>query len=250
MSSERRWKIYTLNDPRTGEVRYVGMTHRAARLYEHVYRPKRERTHVACWIKSLSDAGLRPSMVVLEEGVGPSWAERERYWISEMRRLSVRLTNLTDGGEGTLGWSPSEEFRRACGVRSKRVHTGLKRSPEARARMSAAQKRLAEERKASGVRVRIPPKSEETLRRMSEAQKGKKLSAETRQKIGAATRNATPELRAKWAESARNRPAEWRAWFAQNQKGKPKSAETRAKMSAARKAYWDQKKGVVAKSQG
>lgn len=246
----RGWKVYALRDPRTSEVRYVGMTHRRERLNEHVYRPKRERTHVACWIKSLSAEGLRPEMVTLEEGIGASWAECEQYWIAVLRTLGARLTNHTDGGEGTLGWSPGAEWRRAAGERAKRIHTGKTRDAAARARMSAAQRRAVQERSALGIRVVRPPRSVETLHRMSEAQKGKTLSAETRRKIGEATSKASPELRARWAEAVRSRPAEWRAWFAQNQKGKPKSPETRAKMSAAAKARWAAKKGAVVKSQG
>lgn len=216
-------------------MRYVGVTHGRTRLNEHVFSVKRKRTHVAMWVKSLLQIGLKPLLEPIEQGQGSDWAEREKFWIAEYRQQGARLTNHTLGGEGALGWSPDEGWRRNRAEITRRVHTGMKRSPEARARMSEAQKRYHEGVRSLGVKITRPPKSIETLERMAAAQRGKKVSEETRAKLSEAHRNPSTEVREKLAEAARNRPPEWKAWFAQNQKGKPKSAEHRAKIAAAKK---------------
>lgn len=230
----RPWSIYALSDPRTGEVRYIGATHRWARLSEHLYSAKRCRTHKACWINGLVRLGLRPEMTVVEQGLGDSWAARERYWIDRYRRLGAPLTNHTLGGEGTLGWSPDDQWREAVGTRTKKVHTGRKRSPETRKRMSEAQLRRSATLRADGVVIKQAPRSPATLERMSKAQMGKKASAETRLRLSASARlRATPARKEQWAEAVRNRPQPWKTWFAQNQRGIPKTAEHKAKISAS-----------------
>ena len=51
--------IYSLSDPVTGKIRYVGKTTNAAsRLRSH--RNDRQHTHKGCWVRSLRAAGLWP----------------------------------------------------------------------------------------------------------------------------------------------------------------------------------------------
>lgn len=109
----RPWEIYTLSDPRTNLVRYVGMTFRAkARLREHVSRAKRGgKTHRDNWIRSLIAQGLRPTYQIVEHGSGHGWKEAEQKWIAYYRSLTD-LVNLTDGGEGAPGYVPTPELRR------------------------------------------------------------------------------------------------------------------------------------------
>lgn len=64
------------------------------------------------------------------------------------------------------------------------------------------------------------PKSEETRRKMSEAGKGKVLSEEHKRKLSEAHKNPSEEIRRKMSEA---------------RKGKPRSEETRRKMSEAMK---------------
>ena len=53
--------IYSLSDPRTGEIRYVGKTvNLKRRLYGHLYDD--EKTHKSAWIKSLKRLGLKPQL--------------------------------------------------------------------------------------------------------------------------------------------------------------------------------------------
>ena len=110
----------------------------------------------------------------------------------------------------------SEALRRRppnpeAAAKSSATRTGKKRTPEQKARMSEAQKRRG-------------PRSEETLRKMSEASRGRKRSAEAIAKTAEANRG-------------RKRSDEYKERMRQQQTGREVSPETRAKMSAARKGY-------------
>ena len=94
--------IYSLHDPRTGELRYVGKTKKLrARISEHLSRARKgQRTHLSAWLRSLVTVGLMPEMRVIEETSEQLWQARERFWINHFRQSGVRLTNGTEGGEG------------------------------------------------------------------------------------------------------------------------------------------------------
>ena len=108
-------KIYCLIDPRDNSVRYIGWTHRALdyRLKEHIYESKGNRNKKNChrynWIRKLLAENMFPIISLVEETVYSKRVEREKYWIKYYGRET--LVNSTDGGEGTLGWSPSKEQR-------------------------------------------------------------------------------------------------------------------------------------------
>lgn len=96
-------------DPRSLEVRYVGITKAtlARRLRGHMNKAAGgESTHRSAWIRTLLAVGLRPAMVVLEDSVDSA---REAYWIAFYRAGGADLTNATAGGEGLP--NPSEEVR-------------------------------------------------------------------------------------------------------------------------------------------
>ena len=107
------YSIYELVDPRSNEVRYVGLTkfNLSKRLKEHVDKSKCKKRllHVNYWINSVLDNGLFPEIRLIEKTDDNL---RECYWISEYRSRGYKLTNLTDGGEfGVRGfhWTPSED---------------------------------------------------------------------------------------------------------------------------------------------
>lgn len=129
--------IYTLSDPGSGEVRYVGKTvvRPRKRLAQHVADAKaKARTRVHRWINSL---GQWPTMTILAVVESHLCAEIEIKAIAQFRARGFNLTNLTDGGEGTLGLKLSEEHREALRQSGKR--RGAPRlSAESRARVTAA----------------------------------------------------------------------------------------------------------------
>jgi hypothetical protein len=65
--------------------------------------------------------GLEPQIEAIESGAGNDWAEAERRWIKFYRNAGARLSNTTDGGEGTPDyWSAfTREQRRAVVARRK-----------------------------------------------------------------------------------------------------------------------------------
>lgn len=155
MENQQPWYIYVLKDPRSGSVRYVGWSYDIKkRMSAHISSCHRLQTHNARWIKQLLAIGQMPMIETVEFGTG-DWREAERRWIAHYRNSGINLTNMTDGGEGTLGWHPDEDTRRKMSVRQ----TGRKQTPESTAKTRAA--------------LLGRKQSPEHARKLSEARKGR-----------------------------------------------------------------------------
>ena len=130
--------IYTLSDPRTGIVRYVGKSDNPAkRLKSHLRESRVEKNcHRHDWINALQSVELTPILSIIEECPREAWAEREIHWIAFYRALGNDLTNNAAGGIGTTGCIPSEETRRKLSI----LHKGRVDSPETRKKRSDALK--------------------------------------------------------------------------------------------------------------
>lgn len=92
--------VYVLEDPRDGEIRYVGVTENPKARYGHHCRLSEnigKRAHRARWICSLLELGLKPEMVLLERA--DDWDEAERRWIRNLRAIGCHLVNGNDGGK-------------------------------------------------------------------------------------------------------------------------------------------------------
>jgi len=190
----RHYAIYALFDPLDPDaIRYIGYAHNVKkRLNRHLLRAVRslDPTHKERWICKLIDEERLPSFRILEfldccRG-DKLLAEREQYWIRHARENNHDLTNATDGGEG---WSnPSEETRR-------RISAALKDKPKTaahraavvaarRARNNYAHTQTTRDKLAAAQRGKTL--SEETKRKMSAVQKGRKhgpMPLEQRQKL-------------------------------------------------------------------
>lgn len=164
-------EIYGLSDPSTGQLRYVGKTGRslALRLQKHLNPSHLEGcTHKNSWIKSVLSLGQKPiihSIQVLDTSEDLNNAEI--YWIKFFRDQGCRLTNGTDGGDGSqVGRTFSFETREkiAAAMRGRRSpHSaatkakisastkGRKKSPETVANMAAAQFRFNERKRQSSL---------------------------------------------------------------------------------------------------
>jgi group I intron endonuclease len=92
--------IYTISDPRTKEVVYVGKTKDfSERVRKH--RTENNGTKKSKWMKGLRIKGLEPVFEIIEECSDSTWEARERYWISFYRSLiGPNLLNQLEGGEG------------------------------------------------------------------------------------------------------------------------------------------------------
>ena len=71
-------KIYSLNDPDTLEIKYIGKTVQKLekRLSGHITKAKYNRTtHCSCWIYKLLLKGKRPKIQLIEECLENIWIE-------------------------------------------------------------------------------------------------------------------------------------------------------------------------------
>ena len=93
--------IYSLSDPKTGEIRYIGKTynHLRKRLYAHINECKGDnKSHKISWIKSLLSNNEIP--VISEIDIVPTneWEFWEKYWIEQFKQWGFNLTNISKGG--------------------------------------------------------------------------------------------------------------------------------------------------------
>ncbi len=104
--------IYTLSDPISGQVRYVGKSSRInKRLEEHIYESYQKKTHKNNWINSLISKNLYPSIDTIDEVPISKWEFWEIYWICQFKAWGFNLVNSTNGGEGNNNQFFSKETR-------------------------------------------------------------------------------------------------------------------------------------------
>ena len=103
--------IYALLDPRDLQVRYIGKSVEPRRRMQFHYRGE-TRGYCRNWERQLIRLGLKPIPLPLEIVEDFWWAaEREKVWIERAKTAGYKLVNVTEGGEGTLGFSPSGATR-------------------------------------------------------------------------------------------------------------------------------------------
>ncbi|WP_180541557.1 GIY-YIG nuclease family protein [Nevskia soli] len=162
------WVIYTLKNPRTHDVRYVGWTSKTVeqRLKWHIQESLlKARTHKQRWILSLLAIGLKPVIEVIESGAGKKWEKAERRWISHFRANGARLVNGTDGGDGLPNWGTPEERS------AKQKRTEANKTPEQRSAIAkkAASAQTPEQRSASRKKSHSGSTPQERRARISSA---------------------------------------------------------------------------------
>lgn len=122
--------IYILIDPVTDCVRYVGKANNVHKRY-FAHLKDRRTHHRSCWIKGLSNKGLKPIVEVVDTVSKNEWQFWEKYYISLFKSWGFDLTNVSEGGEGS---EHTEETRKRMSDRKKgkpilHLNTG-KRSAE------------------------------------------------------------------------------------------------------------------------
>lgn len=106
--------IYTLSDPLTGEVKYVGKTNSPRRRLRDYAMPsliKRQKSKSIAWVRSLLKRGLSVRMDIIDETEG-DWKWLEKYWISQFKCWGFSLLNHCEGGEGMTGYTWKGDTRR------------------------------------------------------------------------------------------------------------------------------------------
>lgn len=95
--------IYTLSDPISNEIKYIGKTKDLKdRLKRHMspYNLKETWTSKNKWLKYLKNNKLKPIIELLDVGNKDNINDLEIYWISQFKTWGFKLKNETDGGDG------------------------------------------------------------------------------------------------------------------------------------------------------
>lgn len=92
--------IYALNDPETGECRYVGKADDPQERFRSHLKQRNQRCPRTDWLAALKKRGLRPVLEILDEVPKSEWAFWERKYIFVSRAIGMELLNVTDGGDG------------------------------------------------------------------------------------------------------------------------------------------------------
>jgi hypothetical protein len=183
LKPDRQWFVYTLSDPRDGAIRYVGWTvDIERRLHLHIWHSTRRyerHRYKAKWIRSLTSKGLAPLISTVESGYGDDWKEAEPRWIAKLKADGYKLTNLTDGGEGTPGIIVKESTRKLISANGK--GKGLWRKGVEAAALANKGRKLSPEQVAKVVAANTGKKrSPEFCAMITERNRGRKASPETR----------------------------------------------------------------------
>lgn len=110
MRQEGMVAIYSLYDPITNRIRYIGKAVDPVRRYsQHCKEKPRKSTHKSNWISGLLSKNQLPLLHVLQWVPEADWKWKEMWWIDYYRHIGEPLTNLTDGGEGTTGHKHTPE---------------------------------------------------------------------------------------------------------------------------------------------
>jgi len=163
--------IYSLADPITNEIKYIGRTYNAkSRYLQHIKEAKlsiNNSSDKVNWISNLLHKGMKPVMELVDIVDDKDWEFWEKYWISQFRTWGFNLTNTHPGG---LFGIISEKCRENL---KKSVNRGQKKG----FRHNEETKRIIKQNRAKQVIT------EEHKRRISESMKGKKWSKERKIKF-------------------------------------------------------------------
>lgn len=205
--SEKPFYVYEHWRPDTGACFYVGKGTR-----RRAWNLRERNPHHTSIISKLTALGYSVDVRVIARDL----TEQEAFDL-ERQRIALYsrkvLCNMTDGGDGSSGWVPSEEYRRAMSVRYKGRILSLKH----RTVISIGRKGL-----------KFSPAH---IANMARVQKGKTLSAEHRAKMSAAH---------KGVKKARTAVEKQRQAII----GSKHTPEALAKMSAVRREWWRRKRAA------
>lgn len=270
------YAVYSLCEPGTGEVRYVGYSKDVRRRFRSHCKQAGD-DHKSRWVQKLRREGLLPHLVIKCFVQDSTEAKRvEIALIAAYRSRAFPLTNGTAGGDGLS--NPSAAVReklskvarkRSAAARARFTHRGHPHSKETREKLRIAAtnpSRATRDRMSASAKAR-PPASAETRAKIGAAHKGRPHpphSAETRAKIGAASKGRiqSPETIAKRAAALRDPSAitraklsdamkrrwtdpKYRAKINGSKKGRRHTVEAREKMRAAALADWARRKAIL-----
>jgi len=103
--------IYSLIDPRTNEIRYIGKTidPERRRRDHYKYAVRNPQVPKDLWYRSMLDKGVEPIFHIVMKIPDDRWQRLERQVIAKYREMGYRLLNMTDGGDGSQGYRWTDE---------------------------------------------------------------------------------------------------------------------------------------------
>ena len=225
--------IYALVDPVSNECRYVGKSINIEDRFKN-HCQARTKTYVNNWIKSIRP--FTPNLIELEQ-VHEECSQAEQFWISYMKYIGCRLTNLTKGGEGIPGLKRTFSKEHCERISKARLGKILSEEHKSKIRAGNLGKTVKEEvKKYLSELFKDKPLSEEHKLKLSIAHKG--------QQSGMKNKTHSDESRLKMSNSHKGKPAlnkgviysdEIRKRMSESAKGKVMSEATKIKMSEAQK---------------
>lgn len=119
--------IYSLSSSKNVlDVRYIGYTKKSLnkRLIEHLSGSKNMKTYKDKWIqKCLSNHEEIIINLIEICKTHKELIQKEIYYINNYKNNGYKLTNLTDGGDGIIGYTHTEEFKKwNSDIKSKKVY--------------------------------------------------------------------------------------------------------------------------------
>ena len=226
--------IYKITCLVSGKI-YVGLTQQKLkrRIGQHKSKSKTVKFGVDAAIAKYGWENF--TVEVIETCPVEKLNEREIFWIAELNSKTPNGYNLTDGGDGGRGRSPSKETRDKISAKLKGKPSSKKGKPLSK---EHKEKLSANHADVKGEKHPFFGKhhSQETKDKLSIANKGKRHTPEEIAKIRG--RKHTPEEIAK-IRGRKHTPEE-----IAKIRGRKHTPEEIAKMSAAQKARWARKKAL------
>lgn len=240
------WVVYTLASSFAPDmIRYVGITNDLRRrLSHHISESRRYSTRKARWVASvIRDGGEILARIDAANVTQDQAKRREIELIASLRAGGLDLTNLTEGGDGTVGRRHTAEAREKMA----QARTGSKASEETRRKMSQMRRG-----KPSGRLGEIMPEQVRDRISLSLARTNADPAIQAKRSDGMNRRYSNPAERAKTAASERSKPPTSRnktgykgvsfcrqtgRWVAQIKTDSPKHLGRFATPEAAAQAY-------------
>lgn len=108
-----KYYLYTLLEPNTNNIKYVGFSYNPKHRYNQ-HMICKDVCHRTNWIKYLKEQGQKPILKIIDEVDTKEEAlELEKKYINDLKLIGINLTNNTIGGEAPMaGKKHREETKR------------------------------------------------------------------------------------------------------------------------------------------